>query len=42
LFVAGHASSVREGLALAAKAIDQGAATATLDRMARSSQAATV
>jgi anthranilate phosphoribosyltransferase len=39
LFVAGRASSVRDGIALAAKAIDQGAARSTLDRMARSSQA---
>ena len=42
LFVAGRAASVRDGIALAAKAIDQGAAKATLDRMTRSSQAATV
>jgi len=39
LFVAGRASSVREGLGQAAKAIDQGAAQATLDRMARGSHA---
>ena len=39
LFVAGRASSVQEGISQAAKAIDQGAAQATLDRMARGSQA---
>jgi anthranilate phosphoribosyltransferase len=39
LFVAGRASSVREGIGQAAKAIDRGAAQATLDRMARGSHA---
>jgi anthranilate phosphoribosyltransferase len=39
LFVAGHASSVREGIAQAASAIDRGAAIATLDRMVRGSHA---
>ena len=39
LFVAGRASSVRDGIRLAATAIDQGAAQATLERMVRSSQA---
>jgi anthranilate phosphoribosyltransferase len=39
LFVAGRAPSVRDGIALAATAIDQGAARATLDRMARGSHA---
>ena len=39
LFVAGRASSVREGIHLAATAIDQGAAQSTLERMVSSSQA---
>ena len=39
LFVAGRTSSVRDGIALAAEAVDSGAAQATLDRMARSSHA---
>jgi anthranilate phosphoribosyltransferase len=39
LFVAGRASSVREGIRLAATAIDQGAAQSALERMVRSSQA---
>jgi anthranilate phosphoribosyltransferase len=39
LFVAGAASSVRDGITRAARAIDQGAARATLDHMVRSSQA---
>jgi anthranilate phosphoribosyltransferase len=39
LFVAGAASTVRDGIARAAKAIDQGAARDTLDRMVRGSQA---
>jgi anthranilate phosphoribosyltransferase len=39
LFVAGAAPSVRDGIAHAARAIDQGTARATLDRMVRSSQA---
>ena len=39
LFVAGRASSVREGIACAAEAIDSGAARATLDSMARNSHA---
>jgi len=39
LFVAGAASTVRDGIGRAAKAIDQGAARATLDHMVRSSQA---
>ena len=39
LFVAGRASTVREGIAQAAKAIDRGAAQATLDRMVRGSHA---
>jgi anthranilate phosphoribosyltransferase len=38
LFVAGAAPSVREGIALAASAIDRGAVKTTLARMARSSQ----
>jgi anthranilate phosphoribosyltransferase len=38
LFVAGSAGSVREGIALAASAIDEGAAMATLEKMVRSSQ----
>jgi anthranilate phosphoribosyltransferase len=38
LFVAGAAGSVREGIALAAEAIDSGAARRTLDAMARASQ----
>jgi anthranilate phosphoribosyltransferase len=38
LFVAGAAGSVREGIALAASAIDRGDAGATLDKMVRSSQ----
>jgi anthranilate phosphoribosyltransferase len=38
LFVAGRAGSVSSGVKLAAGAIDSGAARATLDRMARSSQ----
>lgn len=38
LFVAGRAASVSSGVKLAAGAIDSGAARATLDRMARSSQ----
>jgi anthranilate phosphoribosyltransferase len=39
LFIAGRAGSVREGITRAAKAIDSGAARATLDRMIRSSRA---
>ena len=39
LFVAGHAASVREGIARAAEAIDSGAARTTLDAMARGSHA---
>jgi anthranilate phosphoribosyltransferase len=39
LYVAGRASSVREGIALAAAAIDAGAALATLEKMVRSTQA---
>jgi anthranilate phosphoribosyltransferase len=39
LFVAGRASSVREGIRLAATAIDHGAAQSALERMVRSSQA---
>jgi anthranilate phosphoribosyltransferase len=39
LFVAGAAASVRDGIARAANAIDAGAATTTLDAMARGSQA---
>jgi anthranilate phosphoribosyltransferase len=38
LFVAGAAPSVREGFALAASAVDRGAAKTTLEMMARSSQ----
>jgi anthranilate phosphoribosyltransferase len=38
LFVAGAASSVRDGIAMAASAVDRGAARTTLERMARSSQ----
>jgi len=38
LFVSGKAASVREGLTLAAQAIDSGAARGTLDRMVRVSQ----
>jgi anthranilate phosphoribosyltransferase len=40
LFVAGRAGSVPAGVKLAAAAVDSGAARATLDRMARSSQQA--
>jgi anthranilate phosphoribosyltransferase len=39
LFIAGLAGSVRDGIARAAAAIDNGSARATLERMARSSQA---
>jgi anthranilate phosphoribosyltransferase len=39
LFVAGKAGSVREGIAQAAAAIDRGQAAATLDAMAKLSQA---
>lgn len=39
LFVAGRAASVRDGIAQAGKAIDSGAAAATLEAMARGSQA---
>ena len=39
LFVAGRADSVRDGIARAAQAIDDGAARATLDAMARGSHA---
>jgi anthranilate phosphoribosyltransferase len=39
LFVAGRASSVRDGIRLAATAIDHGAAQSALERMVRSSQA---
>ncbi len=39
LFIAGRADSIPAGLALAADAIDSGAARATLDRMVRSSHA---
>jgi anthranilate phosphoribosyltransferase len=42
LFVAGRAADVREGLGQAARAIDSGAAQATLDKMVRSSQAVSV
>jgi anthranilate phosphoribosyltransferase len=42
LFIAGRADSVRDGIARAASAIDGGAAKATLDAMARSSQEARV
>jgi anthranilate phosphoribosyltransferase len=38
LFVSGKAASVRDGLTLAAAAIDSGAARTTLDRMVRMSQ----
>jgi anthranilate phosphoribosyltransferase len=38
LFVAGAASSVREGIAMAASAVDRGTAKATLESMVRSSQ----
>jgi anthranilate phosphoribosyltransferase len=38
LFVAGRAVSVREGVAMAARAIDTGAAAATLDRLVAASQ----
>jgi len=38
LFVAGKAASVRDGLTLAAQALDSGAARSTLDRMVRVSQ----
>jgi anthranilate phosphoribosyltransferase len=38
LFVAGRASSVREGIRLATTAIDAGAAQSALERMVRSSQ----
>jgi len=39
LFVAGRADTIRDGIARAAQAIDSGAASATLDKMARSSHA---
>jgi len=39
LFVAGRADTIRDGIARAAQAIDSGAASATLDQMARSSHA---
>jgi anthranilate phosphoribosyltransferase len=39
LFVADRAESVREGINIAASAIDSGAARATLDSMVRASQA---
>jgi anthranilate phosphoribosyltransferase len=39
LLVAGKAGSVREGISLAAEAIDSGAAGETLERMVRSSKA---
>ncbi|HTM03748.1 MAG TPA: anthranilate phosphoribosyltransferase [Vicinamibacterales bacterium] len=39
LFVAGRAESIRDGIEMAVRAIDSGAARATLDRMVRSSQA---
>jgi anthranilate phosphoribosyltransferase len=39
LFVAGRAAGVRDGIASAAKAVDTGAARATLDKMARNSHA---
>jgi anthranilate phosphoribosyltransferase len=42
LFVAGRTSSVREGISVAADAIDSGAARKTLDRMVRASQAEVV
>jgi anthranilate phosphoribosyltransferase len=42
LFIADRAPSVREGLALAAAAIDAGEASATLERMARASRAEVV
>jgi anthranilate phosphoribosyltransferase len=38
LFIAGRASSVREGLALAAEAVDSGAAARTLASMVQDSQ----
>jgi anthranilate phosphoribosyltransferase len=40
LMLAGRAKNVREGIAVAAEAIDSGAAAATLDNLARGSQAA--
>jgi anthranilate phosphoribosyltransferase len=39
LFVAGHSTSVREGIASAAEAIDTGAALKTLASMTRGSHA---
>jgi anthranilate phosphoribosyltransferase len=39
LFVAGHSTSVREGIASAAEAVDTGAALKTLASMARGSHA---
>ena len=42
LFVAGHAASVRDGIARAAEAVDTGTARETLERMVRSSQAEVV
>jgi anthranilate phosphoribosyltransferase len=39
LFVAGRAADVRDGISRAAQAVDSGAAAATLDKMARSSEA---
>jgi anthranilate phosphoribosyltransferase len=42
LFVAGRATSVRDGILAAAAAIDSGAAHGTLERMVRASQATVV
>ena len=41
LFVAGRAESIRDGIQMAVRAIDSGAARGTLERMVRSSQAGT-
>jgi anthranilate phosphoribosyltransferase len=38
LFIAGHSASVRDGIAAAGRAIDTGAARATLDRLIAVSQ----
>jgi anthranilate phosphoribosyltransferase len=42
LFVAERVASVREGISVAAAAIDSGAALATLEAMVRASQAEAV
>jgi anthranilate phosphoribosyltransferase len=42
LFVAGRAATVRDGIAMAARAVDSGTARQALDRMVRSSNAEVV